>query len=63
MADEAEVTQLESIKTRQLLVIVQDEDGELVIEESDFKPWAISGIAMWLGMWAEKELEAEDEDE
>lgn len=50
------------VKTRQLLVIACDDDGELVIEENSFKPWQAVGIATWLGMWAEAELEADDDE-
>lgn len=53
----------EAVKTRQLLVIACDEDGELVIEENSFPPWQAAGIAVWLGMMAEAALDSDEDEE
>lgn len=53
----------EVVKTRQLLVIACDDDGELVIEENSFPSWQLSGLATWLHMTAEAEMEEVEEED
>lgn len=47
--------------SRRLLVIAFEQDWSLSLEENPFPPYVLSGIADWLSMYAEMEMQAEME--
>lgn len=64
MADEPDIEDLErSLSRRVVSITVDDETGQLELDDDGFTSWELVGIAGWLEMVAHDQLMDDDADE